>query len=102
MKLTSKQRSNLKAKANKLNATFQIGALELHEGNIQAIRDTFNNNELIKIKVNRQDKTDKNIAREIADELEDKIGVQTVGIIGTTIILYKRHEDKEKRMDINA
>lgn len=102
MKLTSKQRAFLRAKANGIKPTFQIGALEIHESNIRAIEQTFNNNELIKIKINRQDKTDKEIMQKIADTLDKQINTQTVGIIGTTLILYKEHKDKSKRMKING
>lgn len=100
MELTSKQRAILKAKANKLKATFQIGANELHENNVAAIADTFNNKELVKIKVNRQDKTDKNITNQFADELATKTASEVVAVIGTTIILYKQHKDKEQRIKL--
>lgn len=100
MELTSKQRAKLKAHANKLKATFQIGANELHQSNIAAINQTFNNNELVKIKVNRQEKTDKEVTRRFADTLGKETKSQVVSVIGTTIILYKQHQDKEKRMDI--
>ena len=101
--ITSKQRAILKSKAQSMKPLFQIGASELHENNIKAISDTFNNKELIKVKVNRVNKEDKNIANEIAQKLAQSInGIETVGVIGTTIILYKEHEDPQRRMDINV
>ncbi len=100
MTLTSKQRAILKTEANKIKATFQIGANEIHESNINAIADTFNNKEIVKIKVNRQDKTDKNITKQFANELSEKTNSQVVSVIGTTIILYKQHGDKEKRINL--
>ncbi len=102
MKLNSKQRAYLKAQANNIKPCFQIGALELHDNNIEAINQTFNTKELIKIKINRQDKNDKAIMREIADTLEKRIDTQTVAIIGTTLILYKQHKERDKRMSING
>ncbi len=100
MELNSKQRAILKAEANKIKASFQIGAGELHENNIAAIAQTFNTKELVKIKVNRQDKNDKDITREFANQLSKKTDSSVVGVIGTTIILYKQHKDKEKRIRI--
>ncbi len=100
MELNSKQRATLKAEANKIKASFQIGAGELHENNIAAIAQTFNTKELVKIKVNRQDKSDKDITREFADKLSKKTDSSVVAVIGTTIILYKQHEHKEKRIRI--
>lgn len=98
MKLNSKQRAQIKSEANKIKATFQIGAGEIHENNVLAIAQSFNTKEIVKIKVNRQDKTDKNITSEFATELAEKTDSEIVAIIGTTIILYKQHKDKEKRM----
>lgn len=100
MTLDSKQRAKLKAEANKLKASFQIGAGELHESNIAAIDQTFNTKEIVKVKVNRQDKNDKDITRIFAEELSTKTNSQVVGVIGTTIILYRQHKDEDKRMDI--
>lgn len=100
MELNSKQRAILKAEANKLKATFQIGAGELHDNNIAAIAQTFNTKELVKIKVNRQDKTDKNVTRDFANELSQKTDSQVVAVIGTTIILYKQHKDKDLRIKL--
>jgi RNA-binding protein len=101
--LSSKQRANLKSCAQRIKPLFQVGASELHENNINAISDTFNTKELIKIKVNRINKEDKNITNEIAQTLSKSIeGVEVVGVIGTTIILYKEHVNPENRMDINV
>ena len=49
----------------------------------------FNTQELIKIKVNRQDQEDKNIVRTYADELASSLKAEVVYVVGTTIILYK-------------
>lgn len=101
--LSSKQRANLKSHAQRMKPLFQVGASELHENNIKAIGETFNTKELIKVKVNRVNKEDKNITNEIAQTLASSVeGLEVVGVIGTTIILYKEHKDPDKRMDINV
>ncbi len=100
MEVNSKQRAKLKAEANKIKASFQIGAGEVHAQNIAAIDQTFNTKEIVKIKVNRQDKTDKQVTQQFANELSKATNSQIVAVIGTTIILYRQHQDKDKRMDI--
>ncbi len=100
-KMTSKERATLKSAAQKLKPTFQIGAAELHENVLKGLDDTFNTKELVKVKVNRADKSDKNIVREIANQIEEQINVQVVAVIGTTIILYRQHKDEDKRL-LNA
>ncbi len=97
-KLTSKERAQLKSVAQKLKPLFIIGAAELHENVLKGINDTFNNKELVKVKVNRVDKSDKDVVRRLADEIENSIDVQVVGVIGTTIILYRQHQDEDKRI----
>jgi len=95
--MTGKERSEIKKIAQKEKAIFQVGSSELHKGNIVAIAEAFNTREIVKIKVNREDKTDKKITREIAEELQKKIfGCELIAVIGTTIILYKKMEDQEK------
>lgn len=98
--LNSKERSILKKHAQHLKPTVQIGAAELHENNIQSISDALNNKELLKIKVNRVDKSNKDITRNIANELEEKANLDVVGIIGTTITVYRPAKIIEDRIDI--
>lgn len=98
MKLTSKEKAKVRKYAQQIKATFQIGAKELHEKNIMAIKEGFNNKEVLKIKINREDKNDKNITKEIASLLEEKVNVQVAGIIGTTIILYKENANLEEHI----
>ena len=87
----------MEKKAQTEKALFQIGAGELHKGNTKAIEEAFNTREIIKIKVNRSDKSDKKITREIGELLVKKIkGSELISIIGTTIILYKEEEKKQE------
>ncbi len=96
--MTSKDRAYLKKLAQPMKASFQIGAAELHEANLEALVQSFNNKEIIKVKVNRADKSDKQITRDIANEIENKTDISVVDVIGTTIILYKKNKDPEKNV----
>lgn len=91
MKLTSKQRAFLKKKAHTLDALFRIGKEGYSETLANAILDSLNNRELIKVKILQNSEAEK---KEIADKLQKNIGVEIVGIIGRTIIIYKENKDK--------
>ena len=98
--MTSKQRAAMKKHAQLLKPKLIIGAASVHENTIESINQIFNNVEVIKVKVNRADKTDKKETRRVADELAVMVkGVEVVDIIGTTIILYRAHKDKDQRWE---
>lgn len=87
--LNNKQRQQLRKEAHNIKAKSQIGAKGLTDDVINSIGEMFNTQELIKIKVNRQDQEDKNIVRTYADELALSLKAEVVYVVGTTIILYK-------------
>ncbi|MFV0246939.1 MAG: YhbY family RNA-binding protein [Mycoplasmatales bacterium] len=92
--MDSKRRSQLKSLAQKEKALFQVGNKELHQSFILGITEAFNTREILKIKVNRLDKTNKTLTKEIALEVSNQTNSEIVDIIGTTIILYKEIDDK--------
>ncbi|MGL4589383.1 MAG: YhbY family RNA-binding protein [Mycoplasmatales bacterium] len=99
MTLTSKQKAEVRKRAQLISATFQVGGGSIHETFLKALDEGFTNVEIIKLKVNRIDKTDSKITKEIANEISTKLkDVNVCGVIGTTIILYKQNKDPEKRM----
>ena len=87
--LNNKQRQQLRKEAHNIKAKCLIGAKGLTDDVINSIGEMFNTQELIKIKVNRQDQEDKNIVRTYADELSSSLKAEVVYVVGTTIILYK-------------
>lgn len=91
MKLTSKQRAFLRKKAHSLDALFRVGKDGYSDTLANAILESLNNRELIKIKILQNSEVEK---REIAEQLENKIDIEIVGIIGRTIIIYKENKDK--------
>ncbi len=98
--ITSKQKAIIRKYAQNIKPLFQIGAGKVHENNIKAIREGFNTKEVMKVRVNREDKYDKSITRKIAKELEEKVPCIVAGVIGTTIIIYKENKsiDDNKRV----
>jgi RNA-binding protein len=62
---------------------------------LSAVNDALNTHELIKVKfVELKDKVRK---KEILVSVENKTACETVGVIGHTAILYREHNDPEKR-----
>ena len=91
--MTSKQRAYLKSLASKINPIFQVGKSSLTPEFTEAIREAFNNNELIKIAVLKNCADDPN---EIGQILSESTHSQLVQVIGKKIVLYKPDKDNPK------
>lgn len=93
--MTSKQRSYLKGLAMNIDPIFQVGKGSVTPEYTDAIRDAFNNKELIKISVLKNCLDD---PRAIAEVLADRTGSSVVQVIGKKIVLYKPDKDNPKIM----
>lgn len=91
--MTSKQRSYLKGLASNLDPVFQVGKASLTPEVTQAVAESFNNKELIKIAVLKNCADD---PEEIARMLAERTHSQVVQVIGKKIILYKESKDNKK------
>ena len=85
MKLTSKQRKNLRAQAHHLEPVILIGKNGFNEGAKHAIEQAITIHELIKVKF-RDYKDEK---KKLANEIAELFNAEIVGLIGNTVILYK-------------
>ncbi|MDQ0221648.1 ribosome assembly RNA-binding protein YhbY [Streptococcus moroccensis] len=94
MTLTSKQRAFLNSQAHSLKPIVQIGKNGLTDEIKTSIRNALDARELIKVTLLQN--TDEDI-HEVAEILEDEIGVDTVQKIGRILILYKVSAKKENR-----
>lgn len=94
MALTSKQRAFLKSQAHSLKPIIQIGKHGLNDQIKTSVRQALDARELIKVTLLQN--TDEDI-HEVAEILEDEIGVDTVLKIGRILILYKESARKENR-----
>ena len=94
MSLTSKQRAFLNSQAHTLKPIVQIGKNGLNDQLKTSIRQALDARELIKVTLLQN--TDENI-HEVAEILEEEIGVDTVQKIGRILILYKQSSKKENR-----
>lgn len=91
--MTSKQRAYLMSLASTLNPIFQIGKASLTPEVTEAIAESFNNKELIKIAVLKNCFDD---PREIAQVVAERTHSQVVQVIGKKIVLYKENKDHKK------
>lgn len=91
--MTSKQRAYLKGLAMNLEPVFQIGKSGLTPEVTEAVRETFNTRELVKLAVLKNCFEDPNA---MAAALADRTGSQVVQVIGKKIVLYKENKDHKK------
>ncbi|MCB5070895.1 ribosome assembly RNA-binding protein YhbY [Streptococcus mutans] len=93
--LTSKQRAFLKSEAHSLKPIVQIGKNGLNDQIKTSVRrNALDARELIKVTLLQN--TDEDI-HEVAEILEDEIGLETVLKIGRILILYKESSRKDNR-----
>ncbi len=91
--MTSKQRAYLKSLASNLDPIFQVGKSSLTPEFTEAIAESFNKRELIKIAVLKNCMDDPN---EIAQVLAERAHAQVVQVIGKKIVLYKPDKENPK------
>ena len=93
MCMTSKQRAYLKGLAMNLEPVFQIGKSSVTPENIEAIAETFNTRELVKIAVLKNCIDD---PKEIANVVAERTRSQVVQVIGKKFVLYKPFKENPK------
>lgn len=91
--MTSKQRAYLKGLAMNLDPVFQIGKSSVTPENIEAISETFNTRELVKIAVLKNCLDD---PKEIANVVAERTRSQVVQVIGKKFVLYKPFKENPK------
>lgn len=91
--MNSRQRAFLKGLAQNIDSTFQIGKNALSPEITEAVRESFNTRELVKITVlkNCMDNP-----KSMAQMLAERTGSEVVQVIGKKIVLYKEDKDNKK------
>jgi RNA-binding protein len=85
------QKRYLRALAQRLDPVVWVGDDGLSEGVLRALREALATHELVKVRMRSPE--DKRAA---AAELARVTGAALVGLIGHTVILYRRHPDEPK------
>ena len=91
--MTSKQRAYLKSLASTMDPIFQVGKSSLTPEVTEAISESFNARELIKIAVLKNCLDD---PKEIAAMIADRTHSQVVQVIGRKIVLYRENKENKK------
>ncbi|WP_026651204.1 ribosome assembly RNA-binding protein YhbY [Butyrivibrio proteoclasticus] len=91
--MTSKQRSYLKSLAQVLEPVFQIGKSSVTPEVTEAIAETFNTHELVKVTVLKNCVDD---VKEVAQTVADRTRSELVQVIGRKFVLYKPFKDNPK------
>lgn len=90
MKLTSKQKADLKSLAQNLDVIIKIGNKGVTPAVIRSLDEALKARELVKISVAHPDR---NIRKELINELAEACAATIVNIIGKTALLYKSNPD---------
>ncbi len=91
--LTGTQRKYLRGLAHSLSPVVHVGNAGLTESVIAATNRALDDHELIKVKI----AAERDERSRIAADLEDACRAHLAGEIGTIAILYRAHQDPEKR-----
>ena len=93
MNLTSKQRAYLKSLASDLEPVFQIGKATVTPEVSDAIAETFNTHELVKIAVLKNCIED---VTNVAIMVSERTRSELIQVIGRKFVLYKPFKDEPK------
>ena len=91
--LTGKQRAKLRAMANGVQATFQIGKGGIGENLLKQLDETLDAREIIKISVLETADVE---PQEALDRLCEALRAEPVQTVGRKITLYRRNYDAPK------
>ncbi|KTD04570.1 ribosome assembly RNA-binding protein YhbY [Fluoribacter gormanii] len=86
-------KKSLKAQAHHLKPVVLLGAKGLTEAVIAETDIALLSHELIKVKINGAEREDRII---MADELCQQLHAELVQMIGNTVIMYRKNEEKHK------
>ena len=92
--MTTKQRAYLKSLAMNMDPIFQVGKSSITPELIQAVSESLEARELIKVSILKNCADD---PKEIAGMLGERTRSQVVQVIGKKIVLYRQAKDEKKR-----
>ena len=87
--LTGRQRRYLRGLANPRRPLVQVGEAGISEAVVRALDDALKGHELVKVRL--QQPADKKAAAQL---LAQKSGAELCGLVGHTVILYRRRAEK--------
>lgn len=96
--IDTKTRSKLNGLAQNIQPVFQIGKNGITDIVIKELNEVLDARELIKISILRNSEL---VAREVLDELCEKLSAEAVSCVGFKIALYRKSKRKDiKRIEL--
>lgn len=92
MKVDTSFKQSLKAQAHHLKPVVLLGAKGLTEAVVAETNIALLSHELIKVKINGAEKEDR---LAMAQDLCEQLHAELVQMIGNTVILYRKNEEKK-------
>ncbi len=92
--MTSKERAQLRAQANGIEALFQVGKGGITDTFIGEVNDALRKRELIKLKVLLESSPD--TPREAAEKIAAATGSEVVQVVGGSMVFYKENPELHK------
>lgn len=94
MKITSKQRAELRAEAHHLTPLVHVGNQGLTDAIRSTLDDVLRTHELVKVQLGKQLEIP---AREAAAQLAESVRADVVQVIGKTATFYRENRNLEKK-----
>ena len=94
MKITSKQRAELRAEAHHLTPLVHVGTQGLTDAIRSTLDDVLRTHELVKVQLGKQLEIS---AREAAAQLAESVRADVVQVIGRTATFYRENRKLEKK-----
>jgi RNA-binding protein len=91
--LSGQARKYLRGRAHGLDPAVQVGKAGLTEPVAESIDASLRAHELIKVRL----AADRDEREVLAAAIEERLGCECAGIIGRMAILYRQHEDPDRR-----
>ena len=88
MALSGRQRKHLRGLAHRLEPVVHVGHHGVTDAVVAAVNEQLTAHELIKVRLHEPE--DK---KGMADDLATRTGADPCGLVGHTVILYRRHPD---------
>jgi len=92
--LTGAERRHLRGLAHHLRPVVHLGKAGLSDAAVAGVDDALTAHELIKVRLvdHAEDR------RELAADLENRLGCEVVGIVGHVLVVFRRNPDPESQV----
>ena len=88
--ITSKQRSALRAMANRIKPVFQIGKENVGENLVKQLDEHLELHEIVKVRILKNSEVNCKMTCSI---IANRLGAEPISAIGSTFVLYRRSKE---------